>query len=47
MQLLSLVYWLLRRRLRSSWLLLAVTSFGILATVTIMFTGALYSRALG
>ncbi len=46
MQLLSLVYWLLRRRLRSSWLLLAVTSFGILATVTIMSTGALYSRAL-
>ena len=47
MQLLSLVFWLLRRRLRSSWLLLAVTSFGILASVTIMSTGALYSRALG
>ncbi|PKB72113.1 MAG: hypothetical protein BZY87_01905 [SAR202 cluster bacterium Io17-Chloro-G6] len=47
MQLLSLVYWLLRRRLRHSWLLLAVTSFGILASVTIMSTGALYSRALG
>ncbi len=47
MQLLSLVYWLLRRRLRQSWLLLAVTSFGILASVTIMSTGALYSRALG
>ena len=47
MQLLSLVFWLLRRRLRSSWLLLAVTSFGILASVTIMSTGALYARALG
>ncbi|MCI0902726.1 MAG: hypothetical protein J4N75_04425 [Chloroflexi bacterium] len=47
MQLLSLVTWLLRRRLRHSWLLLAVTSFGILASVTIMSTGALYSRALG
>ena len=47
MQLFSLVYWLLRRRLRHSWLLLAVTSFGILASVTIMSTGALYSRALG
>ena len=47
MQLLSLVFWLLRRRLRNSWLLLAVTSFGILASVTIMSTGGLYSRALG
>lgn len=47
MQLLSLVFWLLRRRLRHSWLLLAVTSFGILASVIIMSTGALYSRALG
>ena len=47
MQLLSLVNWLLSRRLRQSWLLLAVTSFGILASVTIMSTGALYSRALG
>lgn len=47
MPLLSLVSWLLRRRLRQSWLLLAVTSFGILASVTIMATGALYSRALG
>jgi len=47
MQLLSLVSWLLRRRLRQSWLLLAVTSFGILASVTIMATGALYSRVLG
>jgi ABC-type antimicrobial peptide transport system permease subunit len=47
MQLISLVSWLLRRRLRHSWLLLAVTSFGILASVIIMSTGALYSRALG
>ena len=47
MQLLSMVYWLLRRRLRHSCLLLAVTSFGILASVTIMSTGGLYARALG
>ena len=42
MQFLSLIYWLLGRRLRHSWLLLVVTSFGILASVTIMSTGALY-----
>ena len=47
MQLMSLIFWLLYRRLRHSWLLLVVTSFGILASVTIMSTGALYSRALG
>ena len=47
MQLLSMVLWLLRRRLRHSWLLLTVTSFGILASVTMMATGALYYRALG
>ena len=47
MQLLPMVFWLLCRRLRHSWPLLAVTSFGILASVTMMATGALYSRALG
>ena len=47
MQLLSMVYWLLRRRVRQSWGLLAITSFGILAAVTLMSTGALYSRVLG
>ena len=47
MQLLSMVFWLLRRRLRHSWLLLSVTAFGILASVTMMATGALYSRTLG
>ena len=44
--LLNLVYWLLRRRIRYSWGLLALTSFGILAAVTLMATGAFYSRAL-
>ena len=44
---LKLVYWLLRRRLRYSWGLLALTSFGILAAVTLMSTGAMYSRVLG
>ena len=44
---LKLVYWLLRRRLRYSWGLLALISFGILAAVTLMSTGAMYSRVLG
>ena len=38
--------WLLPRHLRSSWVLLAVSSFGILAAVTLMATGAGYSDAL-
>ena len=38
--------WLLPRRLRSSWVLLSVTSFGILTAVTIMAVGAIYSNAL-
>ena len=38
--------WLLPRHLRSSWVLLAVSSFGILAAVTLMATGAGYSGAL-
>ena len=40
------LYWLLTRRLRSYWGLLAITSFGILAAVTLMAVGAVYSRAL-
>ena len=40
------LYWLLARRLRSSWGLLAITSFGILASVTLMAVGAVYSRGL-
>ena len=42
----KLLFWLFPRRLRSSWGLLAITSFGILAAVTMMATGAIYSRAL-
>ena len=42
----GILYWLLSRRLRSSWPLLAITSFGILAAVTLMAVGAIYSRAL-
>ncbi|MDA0988544.1 MAG: ABC transporter permease [Chloroflexi bacterium] len=38
--------WLLPRRLRSSWMLLAVISFGILAAVTLMAVGAIYSKTL-
>ena len=40
------LFWLLPRRLRSSWGLLAVTGFGVLAAVTIMSVGAVYTRAL-
>ena len=35
----GVLYWLLARRLRSSWLLLAIGSFGILAAVTLMSVG--------
>ena len=40
------LFWLLPRRLRASWGLLAVTSFGTLAAVTFLAIGAIYSRAL-
>ena len=42
----GLLLWLLPRRLRSAWGLLAVTAFGVLAAVTIMALGAMYSQAL-
>ena len=42
----SLLFWLLPRHLRSSWILLAIVFVGVLAAVTVMATGALYSRAL-
>lgn len=42
----SLLYWLLPRRLGSTWPLLSITSFGIIAAVTLMAVGAIYSRAL-
>ena len=43
---LGLLLWLLPRRIRSAWGLLAVTAFGVLAAVTIMALGAMYSQAL-
>ena len=42
----SSLLWLLPRRLRSSWALLAITGFGVLAAVTLMSLGAVYTRAL-
>ena len=42
----TVLYWLLRRRLRSSWPLLVITSFGIVTAVTLMAVGAGYSRVL-
>lgn len=38
--------WILPRRLSSSWTLLAITGFGVLAAVTLMSLGAVYTRAL-
>ena len=46
MQSFALLLWLLPRRMRSAWGLLAVTAFGVLAAVTIMALGAMYSQAL-
>lgn len=42
----GVLYWLITRRLRSSWPLLLITSFGIVAAVTLMAVGAVYSKAL-
>lgn len=42
----TLLLWLLPRRMRSAWGLLAVTAFGVLAAVTIMALGAMYSQSL-
>ena len=46
MRLIKMLFWLLPRRLRSSWALLAIISFGVLAAVTLMAVAAIYSRAL-
>ena len=46
MQSFPLFLWLLPRRMRSAWGLLVVTAFGVLAAVTIMALGAMYSQAL-
>ena len=46
MEWLRVLFWLLPRRLRSSWVLLAVASFGMLAAVTLMAVGATYFRTL-
>ena len=42
----TLLLWLMPRRIRSSWGLLAIVFVGVLAAVTLMATGAIYSRAL-
>ena len=38
--------WVMRRRLRTAWVLTAVTALGILAAVTLLSATALYSQAL-
>ena len=40
------LFWILPRRLRASWALLLVTGFGVLAAVTLMSVGVIYTRAL-
>ena len=42
----ALLFWLLPRHFRSSWVLLSVTFCGVLAAVTVMAIGGIYSRAL-
>ena len=42
----ALLFWLLPRHIRSSWVLLSVTFCGVLAAVTVMAIGGIYSRAL-
>ena len=42
----GVLFWLIPRRLRASWVFLAITGFGVLAAVTVLAVGALYSRAL-
>ena len=42
----TIVLWLLPRRLRSSWVALTITGFGVLIAVTLMALGAIYSQAL-
>ena len=40
------LFWIMPRRLRASWALLFVTGFGVLAAVTLMSVGVIYTRAL-
>ncbi|HEU0022864.1 MAG TPA: FtsX-like permease family protein [Dehalococcoidia bacterium] len=42
----TLLVWLLPRHLRSSWAMLSIVFVGVLAAVTLMAIGAIYSRAL-
>ena len=42
----KVLLWLVPRRMRSHWVLPAITSFGILAAVTLMAMAPIYSRAL-
>jgi hypothetical protein len=46
MKWIRVLFWLLPQRLRSSWVLLTITFFGVLAAVTLMAVGGIYSRAL-
>ena len=42
----KVLLWIVPRRMRSNWALPAITSFGILAAVTLMAMAPIYSRAL-
>ena len=43
---LRLLLWLMPRRLKSSWQVLAVSSFGILVAATLLSVGVIYTKAL-
>src|SRR5918996_1667882 len=42
----GVIFWLLPRRLRSSWVLLLMAFVGVLTAATLLALGAIYSRAL-
>jgi hypothetical protein len=42
----GIIFWLLPKRLRSSWTLLGMAFLGVLTAVTLLALGAIYSRAL-
>ena len=46
MHLLNVLTWIVPKRFKSTWILLSITSFGVLASVTLVSVGLLYSNAL-
>ena len=46
MNIIKILTWIVPKRLKSTWILLSITSFGVLASVTLLSVGLLYSNAL-